>query len=137
MNGLGVDDIYTAVAVDVGDKGGSVRETKNSAEANSKQERRQPGISEKMTREGLYDAATVCPATNVVERRDPLVPRRMTPDFLGKCLSGKRSKTGRSADNPEQIKLDLRFEEERSQVCEESRRPPLPCDHFATYAEAR
>lgn len=62
----------------------------------------------------------------VVEARDPLVPRRMTPEFLGKCSSGKRSKIGRSADNPEQIKSDLRSKKKgRSLVSREMSSPPV------------
>ena len=108
MNGLGVDDIYTAVAVDAGDKGGSVRETKKSAEANSNQERRQPGISEKMTSEGLYDAATVCPASKCRRSRDPLVPRRMTPEFWGNiCLQKEQRQMIRGLPGADQIRFEI------------------------------
>jgi hypothetical protein len=93
--------------MDVGDKGGSVRETKNSAEANSKQERRQPGISEKMTREGLYDAATVCPATKCRRSRDPLVPRRDDAEFWGNIRLEKEARQ----EDPRTPRADqIRFE---------------------------
>ena len=62
MDGLGVDDIYTAVASDVGDKGGSVRETKKSAEAANDSKREGNKYFRKMTTEVLYDAATNVPS---------------------------------------------------------------------------
>ena len=70
MVGLDVDDIYTAVADGVRDKGGSVRETKKLVEAANDSKREGNKYFRKMTRpEACMTRPQMCPATKC--RRSP------------------------------------------------------------------
>jgi hypothetical protein len=76
---------------------------------------------------------------NVDESRDPLVPTRMTPEFWGNICLQKEATQEEIRGLPGQIKSDLRSEQKWLLLAQWDPfccRPPLPCDHFATYAVA-
>ena len=75
-------------------------------------------------------------------RRSPRSARPEKDDarLPGEIFVCKKKQDRKIRGLPGQIKSDLRSEQkgclsaEENQLC---RRPPLPCDHFATYADAR